>query len=406
MSRMGRQRTAYLDWAATAPLCAEAAAAMAPYLQGGADDMGLQGNANSLHSVGRAAFCAMEDARAGLSRSLGCRPDELFFTGGATESDNTAVFGMVSAAVAARRARGDASFVPHVVTTAIEHEAVANPVKALERAGARVTFLAPDPRGFVSPDQVAAAAGRDTVLVSVMAANNEVGSVQPVEACARAAHAAGALFHTDAVQALGKVPFDCHALGVDAASFSAHKVGGPKGVGALYLKKGTPCEPYLLGGGQEDGMRSGTQNVAGMAGFAAAVRACCDPESLAAESRRLRALRDGLYAFLGSFAHVHATVPCAPGSADYLPNIVSVTVDGLESETAILRLDKAGVEVSGGSACSSKSLSPSHVLLQLGIGRDRALGALRVSMGRYTTGEDVDAFERAFRELMDWAGLD
>ena len=204
----------------------------------------------------------------------------------------------------------------------------------------------------------------DAVLVSVQAANSEVGSIQPIAALASAAHGAGALFHTDAVQALGKAPVDVGAWGVDAASFSAHKVGGPKGVGALYLRARTPFEPQAIGGGQESGRRSGTQNVADA---------------------------------------VEATVDVAPGSVEFLPNIVHVLVRGLESETLILRFDLRGFGVSGGSACSSHSLAPSHVLHALGIDDDRAHGALRISMGRYTTERDVDAFLGAVAGVLDWS---
>lgn len=403
---MEHGKFAYLDWAATAPLCFEAARAMAPYLQGGPDSITSQGNANSLHTVGRRAFSAMEDARASLASSLRCRPDELFFTAGATESDNTAIFGIVSAAVKARRAKGEPAFVPHVVSTAIEHEAVLKPIEELKRRGAQVTLIKPDTGGFVTAQQVESAMKHNTVLVSVMAANNEVGSLQPIAQCADAAHAGGALFHTDAVQALGKVAFACRDLGIDAASFSAHKIAGPKGTGALFLRKGTPCEPYLLGGGQESGMRSGTQNVSGMVGFAAAAAACTSDAALSSEVERLRGMRDELYRFLCSHRSVHSSVPCAPGSTDYLPNVVNVTVDGLESETMVLRLDREGVQVSGGSACSSKSLAPNRILAELGIPRDLALGALRISMGRYTTEEDIARFKAAFRSLMEWAGLD
>ena len=241
----------------------------------------------------------------------------------------------------------------------------------------------------------------DAVLVSVQAANSEVGSIQPIAALARAAHGAGALFHTDAVQALGKAPVDVGAWGVDAASFSAHKVGGPKGVGALYLRARTPFEPQAIGGGQESGRRSGTQNVAGAAGFAAAVHAACGLQERAAA--RLSALRDRLYAGLAAHDAVEATVDVAPGSVEFLPNIVHVLVRGLESETLILRFDLRGFGVSGGSACSSHSLAPSHVLHALGIDDDRAHGALRISMGRYTTERDVDAFLGAVAGVLDWS---
>lgn len=392
----------YLDWAATTPLSVEAAQAMAPYLAPGPATMSVCGNANSLHAPGRAAFAAMEDARRGIMRDLGAsRPDEIVFTSGATEADNAAVLGIASAAVEQRRQRGSSDFVPHVVTTAVEHDAVLAAAKRLEAQGFRVTRLVPDRQGFVEVRALAESVDKDTVLVSVQAANSEVGSIQPIAELARVAHEAGALFHTDAVQALGKVPFDLGRLDVDAASLSAHKIGGPKGVGLLYLKARTPFLPYLVGGGQEAGLRSGTQNVAGIAGFAAALHTACALQE--DEAARLRILRDQLYAALSALDGIEVTVEVEQGSADFLPNIVHVMARGMESETLILRLDMKGFGVSGGSACSSHSLDPSHVLRALGIDDDRAHGALRISMGRYTAEADVDAFVCALASALDWS---
>lgn len=392
----------YLDWAATAPLGAEAAEAMAPYGVPGPANLVVGGNANSLHAPGRAAFAALEDARRSIARDLGAsRPDEIIFTSGATEADDAALFGIAQAALEERRQRGSGDFVPHVITTAVEHDAVLAPAKRLEAQGFRVTRLAPNRQGFVEVAALEAALATDTVLVSVQAANSEVGSIQPIAELARAAHGVGALFHTDAVQALGKVPLNLRELDVDAASFSAHKVGGPKGVGALYLKARTPFRAYLLGGGQESGRRSGTQNVCGAVGFAAACHAACALQK--DEAVRLAKLRDKLYAGLSAHGAVEATVNVPAGSEDFLPNIVHVLVDGLESETLILRFDMRGFGVSGGSACSSHSLEPSHVLHALGIGDDRAQGALRLSMGRYTTEHDVDAFLGAVAGVLDWS---
>ena len=396
-------KTIYLDWAATTPLCEEAASAMAPFLCGGAANLELGGNANSLHSVGRRAFSAMEQAREGLSRCIGCRPDELFFTSGATEADNTALFGIVSAVKRKKALAGDAAFTPHIITTSIEHEAVLAPAHLLERMGVQLTVLKPDRAGFVSARQVEEALRPNTVLVSVMLANNEVGSVQPLEEIVGVAHAMDVLVHTDAVQALGKIPIDLHSLGVDAASFSAHKICGPKGMGALYLAKGTPCDPFMLGGGQESGFRSGTQNVAGMVGFAAAAQRMCDPDALRCEAARLGSMRDSLYERLCSVKGVRKSVPCEAGSTSYLPNIANFVVEGVESETMILRLDRRGIMVSGGSACSSKDLSPNRILTQLGFDKDSALCSLRVSMGPLTTEDDIREFEGHFKDMVEWA---
>lgn len=391
----------YLDYAATAPLCEEAARAMAPYEAPGRANIACNANANSLHAPGRAAFAALEAARAQMARDLGARrPDEIILTSGATESDDAAVFGLAHSAADARRRAGAACEQPRVIVSAIEHDAVLAPAKRLAAEGFDVVRVQPDREGFVRPAALEGLLTPDTVLVSVQAANSEVGSIQPICELARLAHGAGALFHVDATQALGKIPVDVGAWDVDAASFSAHKVGGPKGVGALYLRSRTPYRAYLLGGGQEAGRRSGTQNVPGAVGFAAALHAAV---SLApAERARLAQLRDRLYAALTSRAGVRATVDVPAGSDEFLPNIVHVLVDGLESETLILRFDMRGFGVSGGSACSSHSLEPSHVLSAIGVSADDAHGALRVSMGRYTTEADIDAFIEAIDPVLDW----
>lgn len=389
----------YLDWAATAPLGEEAARAMAPYMAPGLANVAHGMNANSLHAPGRAAFEDLELARRQFSRDVGAsRPNEVVFTSGATEADNMALIGIARAVAEARRKREGASFVPRVVTTSIEHDAVLEPARHLTREGFDVVRVNPDKQGFVTPDALAGALDERTVLVSVQMANSEVGSVQPIAELARMAHASGALFHTDATQALAKVPFDLGALDVDAASFSAHKIGGPKGTGALYLKARTPFQPQMLGGGQEDGRRSTTQNVCGAAGFAAACHAAL--AQMEEETARQIALRDKLYARLALIGSVRPTVQVSPASRDYLPNIVHVLVDGFESETLVLQLDMRGFGVSGGSACSSHSLEPSHVLRAMGISADAAYGALRVSFGRYTTEEELARFADALESIV------
>lgn len=394
----------YMDWAATTPLCTESAVAMAPYMTGGMDNIAFGANANSLHSEGRAAFAALESARIEVARCIGARGDEVIFTGGATESDNMALFGIVHAAKDAAEQSGRKDFVPHFIVSAIEHDAVLKAAHYLAQQGiAELDVIGVDAKGFVDPNDVAQAMKPTTVLVSIMLANNEVGSIQPIAEIARIAHAGGALMHTDAVQALGKVPFDCRSLGVDAMSLSAHKICGPKGIGALYLRKGTPCVPYILGGGQESGMRSGTQNVAGAVGFAAAIKACCADKTVrAAEIDRQRGLQRRLIEGLLAHDCVRLSVPVDESPREYLPNIVNVCVAGFESETLILRFDMQGVALSGGSACSSHSLDPSRVLSAIGISRDRALGSLRFSIGRYTTQDDIDRCLEAFRTVLDW----
>jgi cysteine desulfurase len=278
------------------------------------------------------------------------------------------------------------------------------PVRALKRAGWQTALVKPTRQGVIKPDALAAAMtgqaqrpGSPCTLVSIMAANNEVGTLQPITDLAAVAHGHSALFCTDAVQALGKIPFDVGRLGVDAASFSAHKLGGPKGVGAFYLRSLTPFSPHLLGGGQERGLRSGTANVAGAVGFARALEMAV--AELDAESTRLCGLRDRLAAGLcATSSRVSLTVD--PQEVDCLPNLLSVLVAGRDSEGMIISLDSAGFSVSGGSACSTGSLEPSHVLIAMGVSRRQAEGVLRISMGHGTTGDDVDAFIEAFAKLV------
>ncbi len=391
----------YLDWAATAPLSAAAREALEPYLQAGTGSLAFNMNANSLHRPGRQAFAALEDARRSIASQLGARrPSEILFTSGATEADNAALLGIARAARERHPRRSEAGFRPKVIVSAIEHDAVLAPAARLAREGFEVVRVAPDRGGFIAEGALEKALDDATVLVSVQMANSEVGSVQPVGALARLSHGAGALFHTDATQALGKVPIDLESLGADAASFSAHKIGAPKGVGALYLRARTPFQPQMLGGGQEDGRRSTTQNVAGAAAFAAAVAEAV--ASQPAEAGRQGRLRDRLYRQLGAVDGLAPTVDVQPGSRCYLPNIVSVLSRDFESETLILRLDARGFGVSGGSACSSHSLEPSHVLKALGYG-DEAYGALRISFGPDTGEGDLDQFVQALTDCLEGA---
>lgn len=391
----------YLDYAATAPLCKEAADAMKPYFSCGSENIAYGANANSLHVAGRAAFSALEHARKSIAGALGAsRPSEIVLTSGATEANNAALFGLANAQVAKRKRTGRGNFVPHVIVSAIEHDSVLAPAKRLQQLGFEVTKLAPTRTGFITSEALKATITKDTVLVSVMAANSEVGSLQPVSELCEIAHEVGAVFHTDATQALGKVPVNVSDWGCDAASFSAHKIAGPKGVGALYLKSRVPFDALLLGGGQEAGLRSGTQNVAGAVGFAAALEVAVNTR--ATEQKRLIRLRDKLYTQLCTHKNIKPTVNVCAGSTQYLPNIVNVLVSNLESETLILRYDMRGFGVSGGSACSSHSLEPSHVLRALGISADAAQGALRISLGRFTCAEEIDAFIDATDEVLNW----
>lgn len=401
---MGDARMIYLDWAATAPLSSMAYDAMLPYLQPGLAGLAQgNGNANSLHSAGRDAFKALEAARRDIASAIQARGDEVIFTSGATEADNAALMGIVAGVIAREnidvaraRERGEA---PSVVVSAIEHDAVLQAAESLEREGIEVVFVRPDRAGSITPEALESVLRTlaHPLLVSIMALNNETGAIMDIAGLARIAHEAGALFHTDATQALGKIPLSVKQWGVDALSLSSHKVGGPKGVGALYLKARTPYRAQMRGGGQESNRRSGTQNIAGVVGFAAAAREAVERQEANAAS--MTRSRDRLFEGLTALPGVTPVVDVRSGS--YGPHIVSIMVDGFESETLILQLDKRGVCVSGGSACASRSLDPSHVLSAMGIERDQALGMLRFSLGPDTTNEDIEAAIAALEEVLE-----
>jgi cysteine desulfurase len=373
----------YLDYAATTPVDRRVVEAMLPCWTE------TWANPNSLYSAGRAAFAVLEDARARIARQLGAsRPDEIVITGGGTESDNSAIYGIAEAV----RARTGKS---HVVTSSIEHKAVLEAVRSLETRGFRISVVDPRADGRVDPRDLSAHLSGDTALVSVMHVNNEIGTIQPLGEIVEVAHAAGALVHSDAVQAVGKIPFDLQELGLDAASLSAHKIYGPKGVGALYLKKGTPFLPVAIGGGQENKRRSGTQNVAGAVALATALELAND--SLAGEIDRLRLLRDRL-------VDVMLAIPNTELNGEYdvlAPHIANLTIKGVEGEALLLRLDAEGIAVSTGSACSSGSLAPSHVLLAIGLPPEVAHASVRISVGRYTSESDVERFLEAFPPIVD-----
>lgn len=386
------QRFEYLDYAASAPLRQEALDAerayeAAPY---------AGANPNSLHTLGRQAARALDGARRDVARALGggFRPSDVTFTSGGTESNNLAVIGMAEGA----RARGSRR--SRVILSAIEHDSVLDLAPALRGRGFEVRLARPDATGVVRPTELEALLDDTCALVSVMYANNETGAVQPVPELARAAHRAGAVFHTDAVQAFGHVPLEL--ADVDAVSVAAHKLGGPVGVGALAVRGRVPLRPLTLGGGQERGLRAGTQDVRGALAFAAVARALCaglEP-TRAAVSGRARAL-----VARACLPGSGVTPTLADDATDRLPGIVSLLVDGLDSETLVLALDQEGFEVSAASACSSGSLDASHVLTAMGIPRDRALGSLRVSFDERVPQEDLDRFADALlRIVADRAG--
>ncbi len=375
-------RPVYLDYAATTPTDPRVVEAMLPYFTE------VFGNPNSLYTLGREAMRAHEDARERVAASIGAgRPDEVIFTSGGTESDNTAIIGL---ATVGGRSSG------HLVVSAFEHHAVLDPASWLCTRGFEITELKPRANGVIHPDDLAAAMRDDTVLVSVMHGNNEIGTLQPLAELAVVAHERGALLHTDAAQTVGKVPFDVRALGVDAATLTGHKFYAPKGTGALYVREGLPLMPYLMGGGQERKRRSGTQNVAGSVALATALE-LMDAER-AEEAPRLAALRDRIASFiLATVTDVRVNGADAP---ERLPHIVNLAFSGVSGEDILLRLDHAGFEVATGSACQSGSPEPSYVLLAIGCPRDLALGAVRVSLGRYTTEEDIERFLPALVDVV------
>lgn len=375
--------TVYFDYAATTPVDERVLEAMMPFFTE------RFGNPNSLYALGRDAYRALEDARERFASGIGAgSPDEVLFTGAGTESDNAALVGILTRIAP----EGGA----HLIVSAYEHHAILEPAHWLEKQGFEVRLLKPREDGHVMPDDLRGAMKDNTKLVSVMHANNEIGSVNDIAALAAVAHEGGALFHTDAAQSLGKIPFDVTALGVDVASFSAHKIYGPKGVGAMYLKKRTPFNALLRGGGQEFKKRSGTQNVAGAQGFARALEIMLEDQP--AEMARLAALRDrAIDGVTSVLENTEATTTADPR----LPNIASLLIKGVEGEAMLLQLDNKGIAVSTGSACSSGSLEPSHVLLSVGCPPEIAHGSLRLSFGRFTAESDVDYFLDVFPPIVE-----
>jgi len=360
----------YMDHNATTPLREEVLEAMLPYLR---DEYG---NASSLHGFGIRARRAVEAAREKVAAALGARPREIVFTGCGTESDNQAIKGVAFA----NRSRGD-----HIVTSSIEHKAVLQTCQYLEKQGFQVTYLPVDEHGVVSAGDVARAITDRTVLVSVMFANNEVGTIQPIAEIGRVCRERGVTFHTDAVQAVGKLPLDVDEMAIDLLSLSAHKFYGPKGVGALYVRKGVKIDPLLHGGHQEWGRRAATENVAGIVGLGQAIELRMG--EMAAEAGRLMALRERLYdGITAQIGHVHLS----GHPTRRLPGTLSFCFDYIEGEAIIMGLDLEGVAVSSGSACTSASLEPSHVLLAMGMHPAVAQGSIRFSLGRANTEADVD----------------
>ena len=367
---MERKRSVYMDHAATAPTRPEVARAMLPYFSE------RFGNPSSLYALAREAKGAVEEAREKVAAAIGANPEEIYFTSGGTEADNWAIKGVA----AANKKKGD-----HIVTSAIEHHAILHSCQTLEKQGYRVTYLPVDEFGRVDPGAVAEAITEKTSLVSVMTANNEIGTIQPIKAVAEIAHDHGVPFHTDAVQAIGAVPIDVNAMGLDLLSLSAHKFGGPKGVGALYVRKGTRITTFMDGGAQERGRRAGTENVPGIVGLGRAIElATADIEG---HNRGLAAMRDRL------IREIIAAIPDTRLNGhptERLANNVNVAFRYVEGESILLMLDALGIAASTGSACTSASLEPSHVLTSCGLPHEEAHGSLRLTLGSRNTDDDVD----------------
>ncbi len=388
-------RRIYLDNNATTPVLREAVDSMHPFW---AERFG---NASAVHSHGRSARSAVDDAREHLAHLLNVRAADLTFTSGGTESDNHALFGTLAPG-------------QHLITTAIEHHAVLHAAQSLEKQGVDVTYLTPNSNGLISPDQVREAFRPNTTLVSVMLANNETGVLQPVQAIGRLAHSRGALLHTDAVQAIGKLPVDLRELGADMVSISAHKMHAPQGVGALYVRKGVPLKPFHLGGPHERQRRAGTENVPGIVALGEAARQTTlwieagGPTTLATlhahfETELLRGLPTTVIHGMSAGAPCPASgtwVSNTPGTPPIsldgvrptprLPNTTSARFPGVDSEAFVIALDLKGLAISGGSACTSGAVEPSHVLLAQGLSDAEARETVRISLSRLTTPEEID----------------
>lgn len=371
----------YLDNAASTPVTDEVIQEMIPYLKQ------QFGNPSSIHHFGRETTRAIQTARKRVASLIGAEPSEITFTSGGTEADNLAI-------------KGTAEFVRsstsrnHVITSYVEHDAVIEPCRDLERLSYRVTYLPVTPEGAVRPSDLQEVLTPDTALVSVMLANNEVGTIQPVKELAKIAHAAGALFHTDAVQAAGKIPVDVGDLGIDLLSMSSHKINGPKGVGALYIRRGLDILPIIHGGGQESSMRSGTENVHGIVGFGKAceLAAARLPQCM----QSVAELRDYLIKRVLEISHSRLN----GSKTNRLPANAHFTFFGVNGEDLIIKLDENGIAASTGSACSVKKQKPSHVLKAMGFSYEEITGSLRMSLSAQNTKEEIDRTVQTLSEIV------
>lgn len=362
----------YLDHSATSAVDPQVIEVMLPYFTT------EYGNASSLHELGHDALEALEDARSKIAHVLNAQPAEIIFTSGGTESNNLALKGAAFAALTKKSKKN------HIITSAIEHDCVLNSCRWLEKIGFSITFLPVDRYGLVSPEQLENAITPQTLMVSIMHANNEIGTVQDIAALGAIAQEHGVYFHTDGVQSVTKLPVNVKDMNVDMFSISSHKIHGPKGVGCLYIRKGTKIDPILHGGGHEKGFRSGTENIPGIAGFAEAMK--LGEEKRPIEMPRIQELRDRL--IRGALTIDHSWLNGHPEKR--LPINANFSFQFIEGEALVLRLSMKGISSSTGSACSSKSLEPSHVLLAIGLRPEEAHGSLRLTLGRDNTREDID----------------
>ena len=370
----------YLDYAATTPVAGEVLETMLPYFSE------CWGNASAVYATGREARRAVEDARKAVAAAIGAQPQEIYFTSGGSESDNTAICGTARAL----KEKGK-----HIITTAIEHHAVLNPCKQLQKEGFEVTFVMPDREGRIDPESIRKVIRTDTILVSVMTANNEIGTIEPVSEIGRICRENGILFHTDAVQAVGSIPVNVQETGCDLLSLSAHKFYGPKGIGALYIREGTRLNPLIAGGEQERGLRAGTENVPGIAGFGKAI--VMAGENAEQNAVHMRRMRDRLVK--GILSSVPDAVLNGP-KEDRLPNNCSFRFDGIDGEALLLRLDLAGIAASAGSACTAGSREVSHVLKAIGLTEAEAKSSLRLTTGIHTTENEVDETVKVIGEIV------
>lgn len=360
----------YADNAATTRIAPQVLDAMLPYLKE------EYGNPSTLYKLGREAKIAIEKAREQVAQVIGAKAEEIFFTGSGTEADNMALKGVLYGPAGKGK--------KHLITTKIEHHAVLHTAMALEKEGFQVTFLDVDKNGRVDLEELKQAITPDTALVSIMAANNEVGTIQPIEEIGKICREKGVLFHTDAVQAFGHMPLDVNKMNIDLLSLSAHKINGPKGSGALYIRRGLGLRPVIEGGGQERNRRSGTENVAGIVGLGQAAQLAM--ETMEEESARLKALSKKL---IDGVLQIPETI-LTGDPENRLPGACSFAISAIEGESLVLYLDMEGICTSTGSACSTGSLDPSHVLMAIGLSHEVSHGSLRVSLGRFNTEEEVD----------------